>query len=146
MKVQLERKVKSCSDRLPCAVCGQTFNSPNIRALLYTNAGLLQGDVCPHCLTLNPEELKHTMRERAYRLMQLSESDGKRFPSVEQLAIELFRTADEDVQKPAFYHWWLKRLEILSEETQELEAARLGTGQCACGKRSPLRIRFEEEC
>jgi hypothetical protein len=137
MKVQLERRMSSCPNHLQCTVCGQKFETPKIRALLYNNQELIQGDVCSDCLQLKTDEIKQKLRERAHLLRQIEQT------TIQQQAIELFAAAEEELKLPTFYERWLKRLEIFSEETQELEAARFGA--CACRKRSRLRIVFEND-
>jgi hypothetical protein len=146
MKVQLERKIPTCPEQLGCVVCQQKFTVPNIRSLLCTDAGLIQGDVCPTCLKLKADGIKHKMRERSGLLLKQAELDQERSLSLRQRALELLAASQEDITLPTLFTWMGKRLEILAQETQELEAARFGTGNsCACRKRSRLRIVFEED-
>lgn len=115
MKIQLERTLRTCPARLICIACRQPFEVGKIRTLLCNNEGLIEGDVCPDCLKSRASGIK---------------------PQVQVFA--------EDIKLPKFYHWWIKKLEILSQETQELENARLGISNCRCN-RERLRLIFKED-
>jgi hypothetical protein len=78
-------------------------------------------------------------------MKQAAELEGSQSIPARQLALELLEFSQEDVKLPTFYKWWLKRIEIFSQESQELEAARLGLSNCSCGRRSHLRIVFEDD-
>lgn len=146
MKVQLERKLSSCPDQLGCFVCDQKFIVPTIRTLLCTDAGLIQGDLCPNCLKLKASGIRQKIRAQSGQLLKQAEQDPTRSLPLRQRALELLSLAQEPLTLPSFYHWLSKRLEIFSQETQELESARLGLSRsCSCGKRSRLRILFEDD-
>lgn len=144
MKIYLERKLASCPKKLICTVCGQTFEASKIRALLYNARGLLQGDLCQTCITLKPSEIRTNMRHRASLLLQQPHAI-EQAPSAYNRALELLETAQEDVKFPTFYQWWFKKLEVLSEESQELEAARLGLHSCYYEERSRLQKMLEDD-
>lgn len=146
MEIRLERKLVSCPSRLLCRVCRQGFEARRIRTLLYNGSGLIQGDVCPNCLKLKASGIKQKMKEQSeWLIKQAAELEDSQSIPAHQLAIELLEGSQEDVKLPKFYDWLLKRLEIFSQESQELEAARLGLSNCSCGKRSHLRIVFEDD-
>lgn len=145
MKVHLERTLPTCPDTLRCKVCNHGFTVGRIRTLLIKDDGLIQGDICPNCLKSGSSAIRHRLKEQASQWMQ-QEVNGRTSIAQYKLALEQMETAEEDIQLPWFYHWWLKRLAILSQETQELETARLGLSGCQCGKpRSRLRITFQDE-
>jgi hypothetical protein len=152
MKVQLERKLNSCPEQLRCAVCQQGFSVGKIRTLLYSDRGLLQGDLCPACLKLKPGGIKQKIRAQSRRLLYDATSSGERSATSQQLALDLLACADEAIRLPNPFDWMLKHLEIAAQESQELEAARLGLSNCPCGKRwgdsdqrkSHFRIVFQD--
>lgn len=145
MKIRLERKLVSCPHHLLCMVCGQKFEARRIRTLLYTDKGLIQGDVCPNCLKLKANGIRQKIKEQSRLLMRQAELETSGSTFARQLALELLECSGEDLRLPTFYEWLLKRIEIFSQESQELEAARLGLSNCPCGKRSHLRIVFEDD-
>ena len=145
MKIQLERKLAFCPELLLCTVCRQSFGVDKIRALLYSDAGLLQGDVCRKCLKLKASGIKQKLQEQSQLLMRQVEFAGHQAVSLRQLAIERLQCSEEEVRLPRFYEWVLKQIEIFSQESQELEKARLGLSNCSCGRRAPLRITFEDD-
>jgi len=115
MKIQLERKLSTCPTRLRCVACSQAFEPENIRSLLCDRVGLIQGDLCPTCCNLKADDLQQKLR------------------------------ATEEIKRPKFYDWWIKRLVILSEAAEEIEQARLGASRCNCQKPQHLRIRFQSD-
>jgi hypothetical protein len=129
MKIQLERKLSSCPDRLSCVVCHELFWVSSIRALLYDRQNLIQGDVCSVCVALESGNFQKKLRNQANRLIQESETDPKRSEWLQSRAVEILETSEESLKRPTVFHWLLKKLEILFEETQELEAARFGSSQ-----------------
>lgn len=146
MKVELERKLTACPEQLHCVVCQSRFPSPRIRNILYNDRGLIQGDICPSCLKLKPQEIKQSLLQQSQQLMKKATLIGgsAAIDSFKQ-ALERQELAQEDLKLPTRYARGLKWLEVLSQETQELEAARLGMSNCRCGKRSRLRIIFTDE-
>jgi len=145
MKIYLERTLPTCPSKLKCVACNNSFAAERIRALLSRENGLLQGDICPSCLKLGASRMEKRLKSAAAEIMQ---QERKESLCIDQYrtALEQFEAAEEGIKMPRFYHWWLKHLEIISQETQELEKARLGLSQCQCGKpRSQFRITFQEE-
>lgn len=126
MRIKLERKLETCPHQLLCTVCRQRFVVRKIRTLFYNNTGHLQGDICSDCTALRPSEIRSKMREHASLLMQYPELNGSSLISARDRALELLETSQEDVKFPTFYQWWFKKVEVFSEESQELEAAKLG--------------------
>jgi len=113
--------------------------------LLTKNDGLIQGDLCQDCLKSGSTAIRTKLKEQASQQL-LQELNSHASVAQYRLALEQLEATDEEIQLPRFYQWWLKRLEVLSQETQELENARLGLSSCQCGKpRSQLRITFQEE-
>ncbi len=145
MKIKLERTLTSCPDKLRCTICSQIFDIKRIRALLYGDRSLLQGDVCPQCLRLNADAIKLKIRERAEVLLSQPVSSISRLPYPQNTGLELLELSKEDIKFPGIFDWLTKKIEIFAKESNELEAARLGLTNCRCGKRSNLRIRFEED-
>jgi hypothetical protein len=145
MKVYLERKLSPCPDTLKCVACNEWFMPRSIRSLLLEDNGLIYGDLCPCCAKSGAEGIQQQLRIKAASLM----NQACNHPS----SIELYRQglewrerSEEAIAVPRFYQWWWKRFEILSQETQELEKARMGASACQCGRRrSPFRITFQDE-
>lgn len=144
MKVQLERRLPSCPEQLDCVICHQKFIVPRIRRLLCNDEGLIQGDLCPHCLKLKTAAIQDKLRQQSGQLLQQANHDRGQSLSLRQRGLELLTLSQESLTRPSLYTWLSKRLEVLSQETQELEAARLGLQSCTCGQRSKLRILFED--
>ncbi len=65
--------------------------------------------------------------------------------SARERALELLETSQEEVRFPTFYHWWFKKMEVFSEESQELEATRLGCAHNQSGVRLPKMIEDDKE-
>jgi hypothetical protein len=146
MKIQLEQQLPSCPRQLNCCVCGQNFTAPKIRSLLCNDAGLIQGDVCGHCLKVPARAIKRRIVARSISLQLQADQDEARSLQFRQQAFDLLLLSQENLTLPNFYTWLCKRWEILSEETRELEAARFGFHEAVgCRKRSSLRIMFEDE-
>lgn len=144
MKIHLERTLATCPKKLLCTTCGQLFEAGKLRALLYSDRGLLQGDVCHDCIKLKPSEIRNQMRDRASLLLQ-QPCDPDCRPTAHERALELLEVAQEEVKFPTFYHWWFKKLTVISEESQELEAARLGLKGCYGEERSRLQKMLEDD-
>lgn len=137
MNIQLDRKLSSCPDQMICVVCYETFWSPNIRTLLYSNNNLLQGDVCPSCIKLRASRFQQKLRNQANRLIQESILKPEKFQLLQDRAFELLETSEEHLTYPTMLQWIFKRLEAFAEESRELEAARLRSTLCRCEGRSP---------
>jgi hypothetical protein len=129
MRICLERKLTTCPDRLVCTVCREPFFVGKIRTLLHSDRRLLQGDICSVCLKLSATGIRKKMREQASLLMQQPAACFVQTIPCHDRAIELLEASQEEIRFPTFLQWWLKKLEIFSEESQELEAARLRTKQ-----------------
>jgi hypothetical protein len=140
MKIQLERRLPSCPATLPCTVCHQPFTVNSIRTLLYSNHGWLKGDVCPHCLKLSPDKFKQLLWAQSARLLELPSPGPSQTLLRHQESLECLELSQEDLHRPTGWHWWLKRLAIFAQESQELEATRLGLHS----SNSPQRSRLEK--
>jgi hypothetical protein len=145
MRIRLERKLKTCPDQLVCTVCHEPFFTGKIRTLLYNDRGFIQGDICPVCIKLKATEIRKKMREQASLLMQQPVTCVVQTLSCHDRAIELLEASQELITFPTFLHWWLKKIEILSEESQELEADRLKLKQCQHSERSRLQKMLEDD-
>jgi hypothetical protein len=136
MKIQLERKLSACPDQITCIACHETFWVRNIRTLLYGDNNLIQGDVCPECMKLSASQFQQKLRNQANRLVQVASIHPERHDVIQDRAVELLETSEEKIRFPTVLHWLAKKIQIFSEESRELEAARLGAEQCRCGGRS----------
>ncbi len=145
MKIKLERKQKTCPPQLSCTVCRQRFEVRKIRTLLFNDAGLVQGDICSECRELKSSTIRAKLKEQACLLMQYPELNNSSLLSGKERALELLETSQEEVRFPTFYHWWFKEIEIFSEESQELEAARLGSSHPLSGVRLQKMIEDDKE-
>jgi hypothetical protein len=144
MKINLERKLPPCPDKLYCTVCGQLHEVGRIRALLYNDQGLIQGDLCSRCLKLKPDVFKHKLREKASVLLQQPKLFKSSRISYQERDLELREVAEENIKFPNSFNWLLKHIEVFAQESQELEAARFARTTCYCGRKSRHRIFFEE--
>jgi hypothetical protein len=145
MKIQLERTLASCPKKLLCTVCGQAFGVNKIRALLYNDKGLLQGDVCSRCVRHKPTRIRSHLRDRASLLLQQPVISEAQTLDTHDRALELLETAQESVQFPQFYHWWMKQWEVFSEESQETESERLGLRDFYGEERERLQKMLEDD-
>jgi hypothetical protein len=153
MKIKLERKLASCPNPMICVVCHHPFEVRDIRALLYSDHHLIQGDICPVCLRLKPALFQQKLKAQGDRLRWESAASSSSSGILQARAVELLETADESIQFPTIFHWLFKKIEILAAERQELEAAKLGIGQCGCQRHLPqntqktpkFRILFTDE-
>jgi hypothetical protein len=132
MKIHLEQKLSSCPEQMTCIVCHDLFWTPNIRALLFNDHNLIQGDVCRSCLKLKSTHFKQKLRNQANRLIQESILIPQRFDALQDRAIELLETSEELIFYPTVFHWLFKRLEIFAKDSQALEAARFRNASCQC--------------
>jgi len=145
MRIKLERKLETCPPQLSCTVCRQRFEVHKIRTLLFNDAGLLQGDICSECRKLKSSTIRSKMREQASLLMQYPELNGSGLLSARERALELLETSQEEVRFPTFYHWWFKKIEVFSGESQELEAIRLGCDHSQSGVRLQKMLEDDKE-
>ncbi len=145
MKIKLERKLETCPHHLSCTVCRQRFEVGKIRTLLYNNARLLQGDICSECTALRSSEIRSKMLEQASLLLQYPELNGSSLLSAKARALELLEASQEEVRFPTFYHWWFKKIEVFSEESQELEATRSRLAHTQSGMRLQKMIEDDKE-
>ncbi len=144
MKIQLECTLGTCSPKLPCIACQRTFEVGRIRTLLCNDQGLIYGDVCPDCLESKAIGIQHKLKQRAVQQMsKYRKGECQHSIRAYRSALELLELAEAPLKLPSFWQWLLKKLEVLSQETQELENARLGLSKCEC--RSDLHIRFQDE-
>jgi hypothetical protein len=131
MRIQLERKLALCPDRLRCTVCHQAFRARRIRSLLYSDRGLLQGDVCHTCLRLETTEFKQTISLNAQLAVVQSGPRDPQAQQQQQQAQELLLLVSEPVRFPSPLQWLVQWVALLCHESQELEAARLGMAACS---------------
>jgi hypothetical protein len=96
------------------------FGGGSIRALLYNHHQLLQGDVCTECMQLGASRFRQKLHDRASLLLKISQMDDEMRVAQRQRALELLDLAKEAVHFPAPYQWWWKRLEVLSEDAEDL--------------------------
>jgi hypothetical protein len=145
MKIQLERKLSSCSNQLACAVCRQPFMVQPIRTLLFSDKGLLLGDICLPCRQSGAEEIRDTLRERSILLKRQAEFSRSTPKAIDDLVAQLTTCAKENVTFPSLFEWALKRWELLVEESAEVEAARLELANDWLSQRTQLDIRMTGE-
>lgn len=145
MKIRLDRKLPTCPNKLRCTVTNTTFEVGNIRILLYSNNGLLLGDLAPDCLKLSSSEIRSQLREQACALLQQEEPFDPDLYSSRDRALELLQAAQEDVKFPTAFDWWMKKFEIFSEESQEMEATRTGLSDYYVLERSRLQKILDDD-
>ncbi len=145
MKIKLERKLNTCPNPLNCKVCHQTFEVSKLRTLLYSDRGLLIGDVCPRCVKREPPEIQRLLKQQSNLLMAPSQGRGAQTIASYQQALELLEVSTEEIKRPAFYQRWLKHIAIFVQETQELEAARYRLSSYTVEQRSRLEKAFERD-
>jgi hypothetical protein len=143
MKIKLERKLTSCPHSMNCKVCFQVFEVGKLRNLLYTDRGLLMGDVCAQCFRKEAHEIQRRLEQRGNWMMVLSKDKGARTIATHRQALELVEVAAEPVEFPRAYQLWLKRIEIFIQESQESEAGRLRRSSWIVEQRSRLEKVFE---
>ncbi|WP_156426897.1 hypothetical protein [Leptolyngbya sp. NIES-2104] len=132
----------TCPKKLICTVRNTAFEVGKIRLLLYTDRGLLLGDLSPECLKLSASEIRTKLRERACAMLQ---DDNPDLDSQRDSALELLQAAQEHVRFPAAFDWWLKKFEIFSEESQEVEATRSGLSDYYVLERSRLQKMLDDD-
>jgi hypothetical protein len=126
-------------------VCDRRFTVSKIRALLASDRGLIQGDICPHCLQLNSKEIKHKLREKAlFSLIKSSNLKSEKLPNHQQ-SLELLTLSKERIRFPSFLDWLLIKIAIFFEEYQEMETSKLGLTQFSGEQRSQLEKLFQKE-
>lgn len=145
MKIRLDRKLPTCPKKLLCTVTNTFFEVGKIRILLYADNGLLLGDLAPDCLKLSSTEIRSQLREQACALMQQEEAFDYDLDPSQSRALELLQAAQEDVKFPNPLDWWMKKLEIFSEESQEIEATRMGVSDYYVLERSRLQKILDDD-
>jgi hypothetical protein len=145
MKIKLERKLINCPNPLKCKVCHQGFEVSKPRTLLYSDRGLLIGDICPRCVKRETSEIQRLLKQQGNHLMAPSQGRGAQTIASYQQALELLEISTENIKLPTFYQRWLKHIEIFVQETQELEAARFRLSSRAIEQRSRLEKAFEHD-
>ncbi|MBD2081082.1 hypothetical protein [Leptolyngbya sp. FACHB-17] len=143
MRIQLDRKLTIRPKKLLCTIRNTPFEMGKIRLLLYTDRGLLLGDISPECLKLSSAEIRSRLRERGCALLQ--DDDITPNDSIRERALELLQAAQEDVKFPTTLDWWFKKFEIFSEESQELEATRTGLSDYYLMERSRLQKILDDD-
>jgi hypothetical protein len=144
MKIQLERKLHPCQDKLRCTVCQQIFVVGQIRSLLYQDSGLLQGDVCPTCAKLSAQDFKETMVLHARILLQQGNPGDSQTITLHERALELLEIAKEPIKFPSFWQQVLMQIDVLAQDTQELEADKFGLHNNRSTPRSHPGLFFED--
>lgn len=142
MKIHLDRKLTTCPKKLICTVRNTAFEVGKIRLLLYTDRGLLLGDLSPECVKLSASEIRTKLRERACAMLQ---DDNPDRDSQRDSALELLQAAQEHVRFPSAFDWWVKKFEIFSEESQEVEATRSGLSDYYVLERSRLQKMLDDD-
>ena len=142
MKFQLESKLMTQSGQIRCVVCGENADSHSLRTLLCNDQGWILGDLCGACTKLSPPVFKQKLRTRSSALLREAQLTDDVESPLGQLAQDLLAASQEALKKLPFFAWWLKKIEILAEETQELETARLASSSCLCRQRSQLNPIF----
>lgn len=142
MKIQLDRTLTTCPKKLICTILNTAFEVGNIRLLLYTDRGLLLGDISPECLKLSSSEIRTKLRERACAMLHDDNPDRDR---LRDSALELLQAAQEHVRFPSALDWWIKKFEIFSEESQEIEATRSGLSDYYVLERSRLQKMLDDD-
>ncbi|MBW4442303.1 MAG: hypothetical protein KME10_13915 [Plectolyngbya sp. WJT66-NPBG17] len=144
MKIQLDRKLTTCPKTLLCTIRNIPFEVGKIRLLLYSDRGLLLGDISPECVKLSSAEIRCKLRERACAMLQDDEAtDAPR--SSRDCALELLQAAQEEVRFPTPLDWWFKKFEIFSEESQEVESTRTGLSAYYVLERSRLQKMLDDD-
>ncbi len=143
MKIQLDRKLATCPKKLLCTVRNTAFEVGKVRLLLYTDQGVLLGDISPQCLKLSSSDIRGKLRERACAILQDEESNPR--SAARECALELLQAAQEEVRFPTPLDWWLKKFEIFSEESQEVEATRTGLSEYYVLERSRLQKMLDDD-
>lgn len=121
MKIKLERKLTSCPEKLRCLVCDLVFEPNFHRALLYSDKGSIEGDICPHCLQLNAEQIKDYLREKA--LVLIARSSFSHVPSglSYDRGLELLELSKENIKFPNFWQRLIHKIDIIAQESEELD-------------------------
>jgi hypothetical protein len=145
MKIQLEHKLISCPEQLSCVVCQQHFYTPTIRSLLTNDQGLIQGDVCPACLRLTPDEIKHRLRERALHSITHRRSRNATTLAAQEFALDLLRASNEPFRLPGWWPWLQARLQGLLSMPEEGNLNHFQLSEAAWSQRSRLQIIFDQE-
>jgi hypothetical protein len=145
MKIKLERRLSTCANSLNCGVCRQTFEVSKLRTLLYSDRGLLIGDICPHCLKQETYEIQRLLRQQGNRLMAHPKGEGAQTIASHRQALELLEISTENIEFPTLYHRWLKHLEIFFQEAEELESTRFGLSSYIAEERSRLEKALEQD-
>ena len=133
----------TCPKILLCTICDTAFEVGKIRLLLYTDRGLLLGDISADCLKLSSSEIRSKLRERACAMLQDDEANDRNV--ARECALELLQAAQEEVRFPSPLDWWVKKFEIFSEKSQEVEAVRTGLSDYYVQERSRLQKMLDDD-
>lgn len=144
MKIELERTTRFVPNKLSCAVCIKAFEVEPIRYLLYSDRGLLQGDLCQSCRKSSASAIQARIHERAWSLSQKTTQTPCEEVEIEEKVTEMLSLAEENIIFPTILQHWLKKMEIAAEESMELERARFGLNKCDCEKRQQLEHLLKE--
>jgi hypothetical protein len=144
MKIQIERKPKFFPDRAKCVACRQIFPVQSLLNLLYSDRGLLQGELCPGCAKSNSAIIQAKIKEQAWSLLQNSQLLKSDSISIGEKVCEILVTSQETVKFPSFWQLWRKKLAIWRVESAELQQARFGLTKGYCHKRQQLKYLLED--
>jgi hypothetical protein len=147
MKIQIERTPKFFPNQINCVACRQIFSVDRIRNLLYSDRGLLQGELCPECAKSNSTVLQAKIKEQAWLLLQNPELLSSDSTFIGSRAIELLIISQENINFPSIWQLWRQKLAIWRAESIELQQARFGSinsTECYCEKRQQLEQLMEE--
>lgn len=97
------------------------------------------GDICCKCLKLTANAIKQEILLSPNLLSNQPNLASSRTISPPELVLELLECAVEDVKFPTFYQWLIKKIEVFSQEYQEIEAARFSLANCNCSKHKLLK-------
>jgi hypothetical protein len=134
MKIQIERKPKFFPCQVNCVACRQIFPVQRMLNLLYSDRGLLQGELCSECAKSNSAVIQAKIKEQAWSLLQNSQLLKSDSVFIGERASELLVTSQENVKFPSFWQLWFKKLAIWRATSTELQQTRFGSTQGYCHK------------
>jgi hypothetical protein len=139
MKIQIERKPNFLPDQVNCVACRQIFPVQRLLNLLYSDRGLLQGELCPECAKSNSAVIQAKIKEQAWLLLQNSQLLKSDSIFIGERASELLAISQETVKFPSFWQLWCKKLAVFQQESAELQQARFASNKGYCHQRQQLK-------
>lgn len=124
MKIQIQRKPKFFPEQVNCVACRQIFPTQRILNLLYSDRGLLQGEICPECAKSNSADIQAKIKEQAWLLLQNSQLLKSDSILMSERVSEILATSQEIVEFPSFWQLWFKKLAIWRDASADLQQAR----------------------